>query len=75
MDTDIIINELVSANYISCDCNGQINIHRTLREIAEVYDINHTTISKALSLSKSDFVCSCKSKKYGIIVVRKLGNI
>jgi len=47
MDSEVIINELLTANYMSCDSNGQINLYKTLREIGEAYDINHTTISKA----------------------------
>lgn len=75
MDTEIIKDEVISANYISCDCNGQINIHKTLREIAEVYDISHTTISKAFTVSTNKNICSCRSKSFGIIVIRKLDNI
>ena len=75
MDTEIIKDEMINVNYISCDCNGQINIHKTLREIAEVYDISHTTISKAFTVSTNKNICSCKSKMFGVIVIRKLDNI
>ena len=75
MDSEVIIDELLTANYISCDSNGQINIHKTFREIGEAYDINHTTISKAFSVSKNKNICSCKSKSFGVIVIRKLDNI
>ena len=75
MDTEIIKDEIISANYISCDSNGQVNIHKTLREIAEVYDISHTTISKAFTVSTNKNICSCKSKMFGVIVIRKLDNI
>tara|TARA_A100001011_G_scaffold104659_1_gene110751 strand:+ start:10 stop:237 length:228 start_codon:yes stop_codon:yes gene_type:complete len=75
MNSEVIIDELLTANYISCDSNGQINIYRTLREIGKAYDINYTTISKAFSVSKNKNICLCKSKSNGIIVIRKLDNI
>ena len=75
MDTEIITEEVRSANYLSCDGKGQINLHKTHREIAEVYDISHTTISKAFTVSTNKNICSCKSKSFGIIVIRKLDNI
>ena len=72
MDTDTIIEEISEGNYISSDKNGQIMIHRTLRDIAAAYNISHSTISKAFLSSKIENVCSCKSRIFGEIVIRKL---
>ena len=75
METCEIIEEVADANYISCNEQGQLLLHKTLRDIASAYSISHTTISKAFSMSDSKTTCHCKSKTYGTIVIRRLCNI
>ena len=48
MDIEDIIDEVSSANYITSDTSGQVLIHKTLRDIGNIYSISHTTISKAM---------------------------
>ena len=72
MDIEDIIDEVTSANYITRDTSGQVLIHKTLRDIGNIYSISHTTISKAM---KNDKICRCKSKTNGVIVIRKLDSI
>ena len=75
METSEIVEEVSEANYITCDQQGQLMLHKTLRDIAAAYSISHTTISKAFSTSDCKTTCTCKSKTYGIIAIRKLCSI
>jgi len=74
MDLTDITYEIASANYISCNEIGIIQVHKNMRDIANIYNINHSTISKAFSKNKNNCI-SCKSKDHGIIVIRTLCNM
>lgn len=71
MDVTSLKDFINQANYICVDQSGIITAHKNLRDIAQHYNINHSTISKAL---KGEIVASCKSKVYGFIVIRKLNS-
>ena len=71
MDIASLKDFINNTNYICINTNGILSAHKNLREIAKYYDINHSTISKAL---KGETIASFKSKTQGIIVVRKLNN-
>lgn len=71
MDVTSLKDFINQANYICVDYSGIITVHKNLRDIAKYYDINHSTISKAL---KGETVASCKSKTHGFLVIRKLNS-
>lgn len=72
MDKELAKSIVEKANYITVDNDKLCFLHDTLREISNIYPINHTTISKAL---KDKTVASCKLKKGGYLVIRRLCNI
>ena len=71
MDIASLKDFINHANYICVDSNGILSAHKNLREIASYYNINHSTISKAL---KGETIAHCKSKTQGNIVIRRLIN-
>jgi hypothetical protein len=72
MDNELAKNIVEKASYITLDNDKLCFLHDTLREISNIYPINHTTISKAL---KGKTVASCKLKNGGYLVIRRLCNI
>uniref|UniRef100_A0A6C0LIF9 Uncharacterized protein n=1 Tax=viral metagenome TaxID=1070528 RepID=A0A6C0LIF9_9ZZZZ len=72
MDKELTKKIVEKANYITVDNDKLCFLHDTLRDIANVYSISHTTISKAL---KDKHVATCKLKNKGYLVIRKLCNI
>ena len=71
MDVASLKDFINQANYICVDYSGIITAHKNLRDIAQYYAINHSTISKAL---KGESIASCKSKTHGFLVIRKLNS-
>uniref|UniRef100_A0A6C0CSJ7 Uncharacterized protein n=1 Tax=viral metagenome TaxID=1070528 RepID=A0A6C0CSJ7_9ZZZZ len=71
MDIASLKDFINQANYICMNDNGIISAHKNLRDIAKHYEVNHSTISKAL---KGETIASCKSKTQGNIIIRKLSN-
>ena len=69
MDIPSLKDTIKNTNYICIRTDGLISIHPNQRDIASYYKINHSTVSKAFN---KDTICSCKSKTYGTIVIRKL---
>ena len=70
METQDIINHFKSSNYIVSDSEYNLTMHESIRAISRFYELSHTTISKSLN----ENICTCKTKKYGVIVIMKLNN-
>ena len=70
METQDIINHFKSSNYIVSDSEYNLTMHESIRAISRFYELSHTTISKSLTQN----ICTCKTKKYGVIVIMRLNN-
>ena len=70
METQHIINHFKSSHYVVSDKEYNITMHESIRAISRYYELSHTTISKSLN----ENICTCKTKKYGVIVIMKLNN-
>lgn len=71
MDITSLKDFINKANYICINDDAIVTAHPNLRDIAKYYEIDHSTISKAL---KGEIIASCKSKTQGNVVIRKLCN-
>ena len=71
MDKQAAIDVVEKANYATVDNDRLCFLHETLRDIASIYPISHTTISKAL---KDKNLASCRLKNGGYLIVRRLSS-
>lgn len=71
MDKQFAMDLVEKANYVTVDNDKLCFLHETLRNIASIYPISHTTISKAL---KDKNVASCRIKNGGYLIVRRLSS-
>ena len=69
MDKQVVMDVVEKAKYASVDNDRLCFLHETLRDIANIYPISHTTISKAL---KNKNLTSCRLKNGGYLIVRRL---
>ena len=71
MDKHLVLDVVEKANYVTVDNDRLCLLHDTLREIATIYPISHTTISKAL---KNKNVASCRLKNGDYLIIRRLSS-
>lgn len=71
MDKQVAMDVVEKASYVTLDNDRLCFLHETMRDIASVYPISHTTISKAL---KDKNLASCRLKNGGYLIVRRLSS-
>lgn len=69
MDNAQLIDYTLRVKYIVITTDGLCSMYTTMREISQLYKLDHSTISKAL---QKNTVCVCKTKDMENICIRAL---
>lgn len=69
MDNAELIDYTLRVKYIVVTTNGLCTLFTSMREISQLYKLDHSTISKAL---QKNTVCVCKTKELEHICIRAL---